>query len=170
MKCQICKENNANIIFTKIVNNEKITLNICNECAKIKGLTLKISSPGKHQTEQSSEAKLPEFAKEEEVYPADIACEGCGLTYSDFKKSGFFGCDKCYKAFGKHFVDLLKQIHGSTVHKGKSPLNISSDAELKNRLNSLRKRLQHCIESEEFERAAELRDKIANLEEKKFEK
>ena len=61
MKCQICKENNANIIFTKIVNNEKITLNICADCAKEKGLTIKISSAGNPQSETLFEPKPLDF-------------------------------------------------------------------------------------------------------------
>ncbi len=166
MKCQICKENSANIIFTKIVNNEKVTLNICAECAKEKGLTIKISSTGDPQPETLLESDPLDFGKQNESYTPDITCKVCGLTLAEFKKSGFFGCDQCHEAFGKYVEDLLKQIHGSTVHEGKTPLNISNDMELKKHLRALRMRLQRCIESEEYERAAELRDKIATLEDK----
>jgi protein arginine kinase activator len=166
MKCQICKKNSAHIIFTKIVNNEKITVNICNECAKLQGITLKISTSATPQTELSLESEPRESIIDKDRHEKDLSCEMCGLTFADFKEKGFFGCDHCHITFGTYFIGLLQQIHGSTAHKGKTPLSISSEIELKNHLRRLRKRLKKCIESEEFERAAELRDKITHLEEK----
>jgi protein arginine kinase activator len=164
MKCQICNENNANIIFTKIVNNEKVSLNICTECAKKKGLTVKISTSQNLDTEHESPSL--DFFGKEDMYEKYGACESCGLTYAEFRKTGLFGCDRCHESFGMEIVTLLKKIHGSTVHDGKTPLNISGEFEMKKHLRTLRSRLQRCIESEEYELAADLRDKIAVLEEK----
>ena len=45
MKCQICNKNNANIVFTQIVNNEKIVLQICSECAKNRGISIEFEKP-----------------------------------------------------------------------------------------------------------------------------
>lgn len=166
MKCQICKGKNANIIFTKIINNEKVTLNICADCAREKGLTVKLTSEENPQSEPLHAPDTLNFGMHDKTNFSEITCLQCGLTFAEFKKSGFFGCDHCNEAFGHHIEDLLKRIHGASVHEGKTPLNISDDIELKKHLQSLRLRLQRCIESEEYERAAELRDKIAYFEDK----
>ena len=50
MKCQICNKNEANIVFTQIIDNEKIVIEICTECARKKGVSVEIQSavtPGK---------------------------------------------------------------------------------------------------------------------------
>ncbi|MFA6470611.1 MAG: UvrB/UvrC motif-containing protein [Candidatus Latescibacterota bacterium] len=166
MKCQICKSKNANIIFTKIVNNEKITLNICADCAREKGLTINLTSEEDQQSELLFESDSIIFGMHDKTDFPEITCRQCGLTFAEFKKSGFFGCDQCIESFGPHMEDILKQIHGSSVHEGKTPLKISDDRELIKHLRSLRSRLKRCIESEEYERAAEIRDKIASLEDK----
>ena len=164
MKCQICRERDANIVFTKIVNNEKAVLHICLECAKKKGLTVEIS-----HAEQMQQEDLP-FTQEanagffDESPVPDLTCDRCGTTFMEFKKTGFFGCDQCHEVFGQYFVNILKQIHGSTVHDGKTPVGLLSEVEMKKHLRTLRLRLKRCIESEDYERAAELRDKIASLE------
>lgn len=164
MKCQICRERAANIVFTKIVNSEKVVLHICNECARQKGLTIEITHSEPFPDENPDvKATLFHEHRHEDVTP-DLMCRSCGLAFAEFKKSGFFGCDQCYNAFDMYIVNILKQIHGSAVHQGKVPLNIAGDIELKKHLRTLRQRLQRCIEAEEYERAAELRDKISSIE------
>jgi protein arginine kinase activator len=110
-----------------------------------------------------TEISFGEGFQQETVAP-DLVCEGCGLSFEEFKKTGFLGCDHCYDAFNKYIVNILKQIHGSAVHQGKVPLNIAGNVELKKHVRVLRQRLRRCIEAEDYERAAELRDKIATLE------
>jgi protein arginine kinase activator len=166
MKCQICKENNANIIFTKIVNSEKITLNICAECARDKGLTVKLTSEDNTHSEVMHENNNIYSNMREETNFPEVTCMHCGLTFAEFKKIGLFGCEHCHEAFEKYVSNLLKQIHGAIVHEGKTPLNVSNDIELKKHILTLRQRMQRCVESEEYEHAAELRDKITILEEK----
>ena len=159
MKCQICKDRDANIVFTKIVNNEKMVLHICLECAKKKGLTVEI---GPVDTKQSGSVMGDGFFDESSI--PDVTCDRCGTTFAEFKKSGFFGCDRCHEAFGDDFVNILKHIQGSTAHEGKAPLGLQRGAETKKHIRTLRQKLKRCIESEDYERAAELRDAIASLE------
>ena len=57
-------------------------------------------------------------------------------------------------------------MHGSTQHAGKLYLNEGSDVgDRLARISSMRRRLQRAIETEDFEAAAELRDRIHELEE-----
>ncbi|MHB9031038.1 MAG: UvrB/UvrC motif-containing protein [Candidatus Latescibacterota bacterium] len=164
MKCQICRENPANIVFTKIVNNEKVVLHICGECAQKKGLTIEIGHPESITAAKSGIEDALGGEHRQETGAPNLVCEICGLPFAEFKKTGYVGCDNCYDAFNRYIVNILKQIHGSAVHQGKVPLHLAGDVELKKHVRTLRLRLQHCIEAEDYERAAELRDKIATLE------
>ena len=170
MKCQICNKNEANIIFTQIVNNEKLILQICSECAKKKGISVEIKKPS-HPPGGSFIGSFTGISGEKgETKIPDLTCTVCGLTFEEFKKSGLFGCDKCHEAFGEHISNLLKQIHGTDVYEGKSLEKLSVEGETIQQLKGLQAELKHCIETEEYERAAELRDKIAALEGKNIKK
>jgi len=71
-------------------------------------------------------AGLAEFEKPvEEKEALALKCPNCKLTYKDFKKIGRLGCSECYLSFKKYLVPLLKRIHGSTLHIGKSPFKVT---------------------------------------------
>jgi len=166
MKCQICHKNEAQIVFTQIVDNEKIVMQICTECAKEKGLSIEfetVESAPKSPSVVFDDITLELKEKEKEEIP-DLACEVCGLTFAEFKRTGLFGCDSCHAAFGDHVKTILKEIHGVSVHNVEEPVDLSKKGELRKRLKKLRAELKHCVEMEEYERAAELRDKIAELQ------
>lgn len=164
MKCQICKHREANIVFTQIVNNEKIIMQICSECAREKGITLDITKEPPPQIESlvGSLTGEPETKDTEKV--PDMKCTVCGLTFTEFKKSGLFGCDKCHVAFGDHIGKLLKQIHGLNTHEGKVPSKITLEAVVKKEIKKLRSKLERYVKLEEYEKAAEIRDKITTME------
>lgn len=169
MKCQICNENEANIVFTQIVNNEKEVLHICSDCAKEKGISISIEKPSHPKGNPFVGSLTANLSQDDEKSIPELTCDGCGLTFAEFKKTGLFGCDNCHKAFGDHIPNLLKQIHGTAVYGGKTPGELSEEGEKINQLKNLRTRLQQCIETEDYERAAVLRDKIADLESKSVE-
>jgi protein arginine kinase activator len=111
-------------------------------------------------------------SKEEDVITTK--CPACGLSYVDFKKIGRLGCGECYNVFRKYLAPLLKRIHGSSQHIGKSPLRcpakIKSGAskvtKKKMCLEELKAQLQNAIAKEAFEEAARLRDQIKEMEAK----
>jgi protein arginine kinase activator len=78
--------------------------------------------------------------------------------------SGQLGCHQCYQTFFDHLKDLLRRIHGSNEHLGKVPRSSRDKFLARRKLNKLQQQLKTAIESEDFERAALLRDKIQRLQ------
>ena len=92
-------------------------------------------------------------------------CSFCGLTFDGFRQTGRLGCPHCYETFSGHLPRLLRRIHGSTKHVGKIYLPPDPTAsDMEKRLEGLRRKLERAVQSEDFERAAEIRDQIRSLE------
>ena len=99
--------------------------------------------------------------------PADgLRCAACGSTLKDFRESGRLGCAQCYESFQTHLRDLLRRLHGSSQHVGEryAPPGADAAADPRIQLLDLREQLRRAVESENFELAAELRDRIRVLE------
>ena len=73
-------------------------------------------------------------------------------------------CSECYATFKRSLGSLLKRIHGSPVHLGKTPAKLIKPAKGKVELSDLRKKLEKAVENEEFEEAVRLRDLIRRAE------
>jgi protein arginine kinase activator len=167
MLCNICNKNPATVHLTEIVDEQMSELHLCEECAHKK-------SQAMEQQFGLSDllAGMADFDKpknETSAMVSAVKCPGCGLTYADFKKIGRLGCGECYNAFKKYLGPLLKRIHGSTQHTGKSPLRVTKVLKKRIDIQELRNRLNKAIESEAFEEAAGIRDQIKELEKKQAE-
>ena len=163
MLCDICGKNPATVHLTEIIDEQMNELHLCEECARQKSA----------QMEQQFGLSdllggMAEFGKpEKEIEPASsIKCANCGLSYADFRKMGRLGCGECYRAFRKYLLPLLKRIHGSTQHLGKSPFKVAKVVKKKLDSEELRNKLQKAVEEEAFEEAARIRDEIKELEKK----
>jgi protein arginine kinase activator len=165
MVCDVCGKNQATVHLTEIVDEQMNELHLCDECARTK------SAQMEQQFGLSDLlAGLAEFEKPSLEKDASAAkCPNCKLTYADFKKIGRLGCGECYTAFKKYLTPLLKRIHGSSQHFGKSPVKMASATQEKLDVQELRLRLQKAVENEAFEEAARLRDQIKELEKKQAE-
>lgn len=161
MICQFCKKNIATVHLTELVDGKKQEVHLCEKCARKKGLS---SKP--HLTIQNILTGLIE--QEKENIPDELLsmkCSSCGLTFSQFRENGRFGCPHDYHVFKKGLLPLLERIHGSAKHVGKVPKNIDTDTAKERSLLDLRSQLEEAIHHEEYERAAELRDRIRAVEE-----
>jgi len=162
MKCDHCNKK-ATVHLTEIVDGKVTEMHLCEECAREKSV----------QMEQQFGladllAGLSDFGKQVKDYEKVKAeCKQCQLTYDDFKKFGRLGCSECYQSFRTHLGGLLKRIHGSSKHLGKAPENLPKTVRKKAAgLDELRQELHAAVEREDFEKAAELRDKIHEMENK----
>ena len=91
------------------------------------------------------------------------SCPACGLAYSEFKARGRLGCPNCYGAFAPVLVPLLEKVHGTASHTGKAPERVATTLETRRELAELEDELGGAVASEEYERAAELRDRIRQM-------
>lgn len=171
MLCQECEERPANLSYSKDVNGEKIVFHLCEQCAREKGYPIPETSNDlskEHLSSEMMDEKSNTGSSEMDEETQQIStCEKCGLTYEEFNKIGRFGCEECYKQFAEHLQPLFRRIHVTTpTHTGKIPKRYSALIQDKHQLEQLKKQLQHFIEQEQYEQAAEVRDQIQELENK----
>ena len=160
MLCDICGKREATVHLTEIVNDKVTKLHLCEECARDKGAEME-----DHFGLSDLLAGLADLGPNAapEVVES-IKCPTCGFTYHDFKKVGRLGCGECYEAFRKQLAPLLKRIHGADRHVGKIPVRAGKTVKDTRNLQDLKIKMEKAIQSEEFEEAAKLRDKIRELE------
>ncbi|MGH7538377.1 MAG: UvrB/UvrC motif-containing protein [Gemmatimonadales bacterium] len=151
------------INLTQVEHDTKVTLHLCEQCAQEKGIetgTAVLKSPlGTFLSAMGKGATLP--------VPADtLRCATCGATLRDFRDSGRLGCGQCYQSFEVHLRDLLRRLHGSSQHVGERylPPGANGESDSTSMLLDLRDQLRRAVESENFELAAELRDRLRVLE------
>lgn len=162
MRCDQCGEREAQIHFTQIKNNEMVTYHLCDACAAEQGIEPAMPvgpSPLSDFLAQMGKSPAPE------VLAGTAQCAFCGTRMEDFKKTGRLGCSHCYVTFEPYLRTLLRRLHGGTQHVGKVYLPPDpSDAERIERLAGLKRKLDRAVATEDFERAARLRDEIRSLE------
>ncbi|MBX5436889.1 MAG: UvrB/UvrC motif-containing protein [Alicyclobacillaceae bacterium] len=167
MLCQRCQQRPATVHFTKIVNGDKSEYHLCESCAKEKGDLFSKAAQAFHFNQLLSGLLNMESSPGFNAPPATAnRCSRCGMTYSQFTKVGRFGCPHCYESFAPRLEPLLRRIQSSTSHTGKVPLRSGETVKVKKNLERLRRELQECISTERFERAAQLRDQIRELEQR----
>lgn len=166
MLCDVCGKNQATVHLTEIINDQITELHLCEQCAQEKSQEMEQKFGLSDLLAGMVEFDKPSPEKETAV----LKCMGCKLSYADFKKLGRLGCGECYNTFKKYLGALLKRIHGSNQHFGKSPLKISKGLKKKLDLQDLRLKLQDAIEEEAFEEAAKIRDEIKEWEKNQLQK
>jgi len=165
MLCDACHKNQATVHLTEIINEQMSELHLCEDCAREKSQQME-SKFGLADLL----AGLADFGKSvDQTEQVKVKCPNCALTYEDFRRIGRLGCSECYNTFKEYLATLLKKIHGSSQHFGKVPKTATSTVKIKKEtsiLQELRIKLQKAIQTEEFEEAADLRDKIRDFEKK----
>jgi len=112
MLCEDCRKQDATVHMKQVVNNQKIVLNLCSNCAKRRGF----SNPLKN-------------------IPFPLA-------------------------------DLLRKIHGSNLHRGKRQSSTAEGMDTLKEEARLKEELKAAITNEDFERAAQIRDLIKDIQAK----
>jgi len=163
--CQECQRYPANVHITKIVNGKKTELHLCEQCARAKE-ELDFSFEPQFSLHNLFGSILNEtiLGSRERIAAGKQQCPNCGLTFAQFSQIGRLGCSECFGTFGDRLLPLLRRIHGSSNHTGKIPNRSASTVKVKRELERLREELQQRIQREEFEVAAQLRDRIRQIE------
>jgi len=165
--CQDCHEREAVVHLTEVSGDTVSTLHLCGKCASARGMVVEepaatplgsfLATLGKGGSALAAAATVGE------------SCPGCGATLADFRASGRTGCPACWVTFERPLRDLVRRLHGATRHTGRRYEDPAVTADpmraVAHERAKLRDALRQAIESEQFEVAAELRDRLRALEE-----
>lgn len=160
MLCEICKVEEATVHLTQVIDGSIKKLHLCEQCAQNSGFDLQgpisitdilLGMGGK---------------REEKVSSAERSCPRCHMRRSDFKKSGRFGCATCYETFADDLPPLLKAMHRNDRHIGKVPAGEAVRLASARALQALQEELAKAVADENYEVAAEIRDRINTAREK----
>lgn len=92
------------------------------------------------------------------------SCPRCGTTFGRFRKTGLLGCPECYETFARQLEPVIaRSQNGASAHVGRRP---DRDVELADHQAlriSILDEIERAIASEQYERAAKLRDRLQSL-------
>jgi len=161
-KCRRCSKP-ATLHITEVREGKAVALHLCEICAR--EYLEESESPSAPTASSDLAAKLEELASDAtEEMLATLKCPSCGITFSEFRENGRFGCAQDYTEFMSELLPLIENIHEDTTHRGKRPRTGEAGTEEQSKLIQLRTEQREAIEREEYEVAARLRDEIQELE------
>lgn len=168
MLCQHCKKREANTHIVRTVGNNTVEIYLCSDCAKECGFETSFSV---------SDFLFGDMLSSPFVHSKVERCPVCSSSFAEISASGKVGCGNCYKTFEKELSTTVARLHSLPLHKGKSPKKSKLDEPVKEepkpkakrltkeeRIAKLKSEQEEMIKCENFEKAAELRDKIKKLE------
>ncbi|MGE5328723.1 MAG: UvrB/UvrC motif-containing protein [Deltaproteobacteria bacterium] len=163
MLCQQCNQKPANVQITQTINNQKSVIYLCEACASIKQDSL-IDYQFDMGNILTSIMENIYGLSQKPVKERILCCSNCGMSFEEFKNNGKFGCANCYTEFESRLIPIFRRLHGSSTHNGKVPSKKNSGKMAEKELLGLKSMLEESIKNEEFEKAAEIRDRIKLLE------
>lgn len=157
MLCECCRNNEATIHLTQMVDSQSRELHLCEGCAEESGMNVQsvMSIP-----EILFGLGAPGNTSKENEQPSTKSCPHCHMRDCDFKKTARLGCPHCYDAFAEELGPMLAAMHKGTKHTGKMPEYLKKNSEKKAFCDDLQQQLAEAIRGEKYEEAALLRDRI----------
>ena len=172
MQCQKCNKKSATIHLTEIVNGQRHEMHFCKECAMDEGINIQSNVP----INDLLNSLLSIDAEPKNAKNSGASCPDCGVTFDMIQKEGQLGCPEDYEVFEDELEPMINKFQdGNKEHMGKVP---STAAPVKEDLpvaeeiveepldiiEKLKYELEVAVSLENYEDAAELRDKIKQLE------
>lgn len=159
--CTRCNKAQATFHLTDIARSgEKTERHLCERCAAEEGLHV-LEKPV-----SMAEAIEKFVIGSKAAAPLqNLVCEECGISYREFRNQGLLGCAKDYDVFRDVLAPLIERAHdGATHHTGKTPKSMGLPRTTQQDVRRLKRLLQEAVAAEDYERAADLRDRIRKAE------
>lgn len=167
MYCEECKKRPATVHLTQVFNGEKVESHLCEECANKKGgfffnLDNKFSIPNLLGSFFGNGYGVQGVS----ALPENKVCPNCGMNFANVGQTGRLGCNECYTVFEQELEPILRRVHGNSKHIGKVPSRGGARVLVRKKIENLKAALQKAVADEEYEKAAEIRDSIKEMEKK----
>jgi protein arginine kinase activator len=160
MTCEICGKDDARIRIRQIIGNECREMRICEACARERGIIW-----AEYGISQDAAWFLHGLFED---IPGSLvharSCPVCGTRLRDIRSSRRVGCSSCYETFGREIRKFLRLAEGGRSHRGKLPQRVLSYKIFFIDRENLKIQLEIALDNEDYERAAQLRDRILMLD------
>lgn len=133
MICDECRERPATVHMVTQINGHREERWLCEQCARsrqeLQAFNFNLQSPAfafqnllssLFDTERNGGSGFSQQRSRSPGRPD--RCEVCGTTLADFRRTGLLGCAHCYARFAGPLEPVIRQVQGSTTHRGKRPL------------------------------------------------
>lgn len=167
--CQLCPSPNATVHLTELAaDGLRTELHLCRAC--VTRLNIVLDAPpsvAQLLAQKAVEDDEGDVVDVPAPGPGEGTCPNCGLEFTAYVQNNLFGCAECYQAFAPQVEELAKRYHGSTAHVGRVPAGGSQpavEAQRESARAALEKALGEAVQREQYERAAQLRDQLRQLE------
>ena len=161
MLCQECHEREAVVRLFRETENGREERHLCVICA---GKYLEEDSPGESPVRVSDLLEevrdyLSPRARGKEQEDSVKTCPTCFLTWEEYTRTGLLGCPDCYRVFAAELKRDLRRRHGTTQLRRSGKTRRSGKGR-----GELARELDRALRLEDYERAAELRDRMKTKE------
>lgn len=175
MICQVCGKKQATFHYSSNENGNITETHLCHECAKQTGLlddSNKIfnSFAFSDSIFEQNESMLSDLlggmlgSSKHKTIVESTVCPFCGMRLNELMQGGKAGCAKCYTTFKNAISPTLQKLHGHTKHIGKIPEGTDIKKTKKDKRSELEALLNEAVQKQEYEKAAEYRDQIRELD------
>lgn len=168
MLCERCGKHEASFHYHESVNGAVKDIHLCADCAAEAGYGNLFHTYNPFSGFNVNDFLGSIFSQNipPKVLPSGKTCSFCGTSFEDLVQSAMAGCANCYTEFYNELLPSIQRIHGKTRHVGKIPGTAGKEIRLKNEISTLKKQLDEVVAAQEYEKAAEIRDKIKEMEKK----
>ncbi len=164
--CESCGVQPASVHVARLEDGRLTTSDLCQSCAQslgeeMGGSGLVFALPAAvGRFLGSIMGAEPQEVDEVDEGP-DLMCGVCGTTTSDVRESGLLGCASCYDLF--EVYETEEPADEPLEHLGKVPARSPQGATDRREVLRLRRMLRELVDSERYEEAAGVRDRLSEL-------
>ena len=172
MLCERCKKNEATYYYHENVNGVEKTYHLCRDCkeemekkGELGDVDLNMNSLFDSFFADPFKGTLfgSLFAPaRNQIQSVEKKCS-CGMTLRELSSGGMVGCPACYETFARELAGTVQGIHGRNTHNGRGPAKFREKLGVKQKIEALEKERLEAVKSENYERAAEIRDELKKL-------
>ncbi|MGN0806696.1 MAG: hypothetical protein ACI4MC_06615 [Candidatus Coproplasma sp.] len=139
MLCQNCRRREATQNHTAIINGKPFEYHLCERCAS--------------EMFGGFEASFAQGIANglfDEPFVSESICPACGMSFSEFQRTGLLGCPSCYDVFREELMPYVAKIQGKTAHVGKGGGVNTAEHETRLELARLQKAMESALANGDY--------------------
>lgn len=155
MLCQNCKKREAQVSHRAVINGKGFEYHLCALCAA--------EMFGDFEASFNHGLAAGLF---DEPFAGEKVCPACGMSFSEFQRTGLLGCPSCYDIFHEELIPYIAKIQGKTEHVGKGGGFNTAEHDVRLSLAALQKDMEEALGRGDFAEAEKINRRMNAIRKK----